>query len=24
MPRWPGDKEATVIEGPWKPTAPEG
>ena len=23
MPRWPGDKEATVIEGPWKPTAPE-
>ena len=24
MPRWPGDKEATVIEGPWQPTAPEG
>ena len=24
MPRWPGDKEATVIQGPWKPTAPEG
>ena len=24
MPRWPGDKEATVIEGPWIPTAPEG
>ena len=24
MPRWPGDKEATVIEGPWKPTAPAG
>ena len=24
MPRWPGDNEATVIEGPWKPTAPEG
>jgi mannose-6-phosphate isomerase-like protein (cupin superfamily) len=24
MPRWPGDKEATVIGGPWKPTAPEG
>ena len=23
MPRWPGDDEATVIEGPWKPTAPE-
>ena len=23
MPRWPGDEEATVIEGPWKPTAPE-
>ncbi len=23
MPRWPGDNEATVIEGPWKPTAPE-
>jgi mannose-6-phosphate isomerase-like protein (cupin superfamily) len=24
MPRWPGDKEAAVIEGPWKPNAPEG
>jgi len=24
MPRWPGAEEATVIEGPWKPTAPEG
>jgi mannose-6-phosphate isomerase-like protein (cupin superfamily) len=24
MPPWPGDKEATVIEGPWKPTAPQG
>lgn len=24
MPRWPGDKEATLIEGPWKPTAPKG
>ena len=24
MPRWPGDEEATVIEGPWKPTAPGG
>jgi mannose-6-phosphate isomerase-like protein (cupin superfamily) len=24
MPRWPGDDEATVIEGPWKPNAPEG
>jgi mannose-6-phosphate isomerase-like protein (cupin superfamily) len=23
MPRWPGDAEATVIEGPWKPNAPE-
>jgi mannose-6-phosphate isomerase-like protein (cupin superfamily) len=23
MPRWPGDEEATVIEGPWEPTAPE-
>ena len=23
MPRWPGDQEATVTEGPWKPTAPE-
>ena len=24
MPPWPGAKEATVIEGPWKPNAPEG
>jgi mannose-6-phosphate isomerase-like protein (cupin superfamily) len=24
MPRWPGDTEATLIEGPWEPTAPEG
>lgn len=24
MPRWPGASEATVIEGPWKPTAPAG
>jgi mannose-6-phosphate isomerase-like protein (cupin superfamily) len=24
MPRWPGDEEATVIAGPWKPTVPEG
>ena len=24
MPPWPGDSEATVIEGPWTPTAPEG
>jgi mannose-6-phosphate isomerase-like protein (cupin superfamily) len=24
MPRWPGDEEATVIDGPWQPTAPEG
>jgi mannose-6-phosphate isomerase-like protein (cupin superfamily) len=24
MPPWPGDQEATVIDGPWKPTAPEG
>ena len=24
MPRWPGDEEATVIDGPWKPTALEG
>jgi mannose-6-phosphate isomerase-like protein (cupin superfamily) len=22
MPRWPGDLEATLIEGPWAPTAP--
>lgn len=24
MPPWPGDHEATVIEGPWTPNAPEG
>ena len=24
MPRWPGNHEATVIEGPWEPNAPEG
>ena len=24
MPPWPGDGEATVIEGPWTPTAPTG
>lgn len=24
MPRWPGDSEATHIEGPWVPTAPPG
>jgi len=24
MPPWPGAKEATIIEGPWKPNAPEG
>ena len=24
MPRWPGDTEATLIEGPWQPDAPEG
>jgi mannose-6-phosphate isomerase-like protein (cupin superfamily) len=23
MPRWPGDEEASVIEGPWESTAPE-
>ena len=22
MPRWPGHHEATIIEGPWEPTAP--
>jgi mannose-6-phosphate isomerase-like protein (cupin superfamily) len=22
MPPWPGDREATAIEGPWTPTAP--
>jgi hypothetical protein len=24
MPPWPGDAEATRIEGPWVPTAPVG
>jgi mannose-6-phosphate isomerase-like protein (cupin superfamily) len=24
MPPWPGDKEATIIEGPWTPTAATG
>jgi mannose-6-phosphate isomerase-like protein (cupin superfamily) len=24
MPPWPGDHDATVIDGPWAPTAPEG
>jgi len=24
MPPWPGHHEATIIEGPWQPTAPEG
>jgi mannose-6-phosphate isomerase-like protein (cupin superfamily) len=24
MPPWPGDHEATVIDGPWAPTAAEG
>ena len=24
MPGWPGDQEATFIEGPWEPTAPGG
>jgi mannose-6-phosphate isomerase-like protein (cupin superfamily) len=24
MPPWPGDKEATVIEGPWQSNAPDG
>ena len=23
MPPWPGAKEATIIEGPWTPNAPE-
>ena len=23
MPPWPGDGEATVVSGPWEPTAPE-
>jgi mannose-6-phosphate isomerase-like protein (cupin superfamily) len=22
MPRWPGNQEATIIEGPWTPTTP--
>jgi mannose-6-phosphate isomerase-like protein (cupin superfamily) len=24
VPPWPGDEEATVIDGPWQPTAPLG
>lgn len=24
VPCWPGDEEATIIKGPWDPTAPEG
>jgi len=24
MPRWPGDTEATFLEGPWVPTVAEG
>lgn len=24
MPPWPGDQEATVVDGPWTPSAPEG
>ena len=24
MPRWPGEGEATVIDGPWVPNAPDG
>lgn len=24
MPPWPGDSEATIIEGPWAPNAPVG
>lgn len=24
MPPWPGDSEATIIDGPWIPNAPEG
>jgi mannose-6-phosphate isomerase-like protein (cupin superfamily) len=24
MPPWPGHHEATVVEGPWTPNAPEG
>ena len=23
-PPWPGDEEATIIDGPWQPNAPEG
>jgi mannose-6-phosphate isomerase-like protein (cupin superfamily) len=24
MPPWPGAEEATIIDGPWEPNAPEG
>jgi mannose-6-phosphate isomerase-like protein (cupin superfamily) len=24
MPPWPGNQEATIVEGPWRPNAPEG
>jgi mannose-6-phosphate isomerase-like protein (cupin superfamily) len=24
MPRWPGDEEATIIDGPWEANAPVG
>lgn len=24
MPPWPGDTEATIVEGPWEPTVPTG
>lgn len=24
MPPWPGEQEATIIEGPWTPNAPRG
>ncbi len=24
MPPWPGESEATVVDGPWEPTAPVG
>lgn len=24
MPPWPGDQEATFVEGPWTPTVPRG
>ena len=24
MPPWPGDEEATHLDGPWEPNAPEG